>query len=782
MRAARVLFFLLSIQFFIYSMGLVGRRLSALASLTSLMVFIALSLPRRVSMVRPVLVFPAAACALTVIVIVRGSYEEMFVFPLLAATLLFVPPRPDHGAGERESLLLGVFIFSAVYLLAMHAPFIWFAVQEWGLGLSRIAGRFIGQDYLLGPTAAGVWVFLGFLCYHIGAAVTTRRAGVLYLVKATLLLTALQFAVLVLLTPLAIFVQSTRPGWDLLILHPEALFFAAFCVTLVVAAGTTSRPARRLAPRTAVLLAVTALVCTLLLSLRPASGTATGRVALYDKGYLNWKTPVYGRYGHKSGGMFGYLPRLLDAAGFDVVRISALDAETLSGADVLIVINVLDYFTEGEKAAVTGFVSAGGGLLALGDHTGVQGIRGPFNDLLETYGIEFLFDSATFITRGWGEEAVLMPHPVTHGLHSPFEMDIWVGASLSADPPAYPVVVARYGYSDIGDIAAIDHAYLGNRIYDPGEQLGDLILAAGAAYGEGRVLVFGDTSPFQNSAMVSSYRFVRRVVSWLAHGDSYGPLRRAVLPAIIALVVVVSLVRRSGLVIGVVSAAVLAGAVIGSSRHTIAPAVPLDMPTAVIDASHFERFDKLTWYDNCTGGLLYNLMRADYFPLFMNRFSAEQIVGGDLVVIIAPVRSFETDESAVLDRFMEDGGWILLTCGAEEREGSERFLARYGLRLLEVPLTAFTDTVRGIRINVQEGWAIAIDNPEAEVVADQYGLPYIVRAPRGAGGLILIADSAFLLNRNLEGMQEYYEGNIEFLRILFAAIRRGDAVGGGGGG
>ena len=772
MRTARVLFFLLSIQFFLYSMGFVGRRLSILASVTSLLVYVALSLPHRDYSLRTVHVLPVAALVFTVVVIVRGSYEEVFAFPLLLATLLMVPARSDHGGGEREGLLAASFIFSAVYLLHMHVPVLWYAVQGWGLHLSRAVGVVIGQKYLLGPTASGVPVALGFLSYHTGAAVMARDGGLRYLVKTALLILILQAAVLALLTPLAILIQTAVPEWDLLILHPESLFFAAFCISLAVGPPAPRESRGRPARRTAVALAAAACACSLFLAMRPEPGTAGGNVIIYDKGYLNWKTPEYGRYGYKSGGMFGYLPRLLDAAGFTVKNVSELNGETLSGADALIVINVLDYFEEGEKEAVTAFVSRGGGLLALGDHTGVQGIRGPFNDLLEPYGIAFLFDSATFIGTGWGEEAVLMPHPTTHGLYSPSEMDIWVGASLAARPPAYPVVVARYGFSDTGDIAAIDHAYLGNRIYDPGEQLGDLILVAGASYGKGNVLVFGDTSPFQNSAMVTSYRFVTRIVSWLARGDSYGPLRRAILPALVGLIVVIALVRRSVILVGAVSAAVLIGVLAGTAERRIAPAVALDMPAAVVDASHFERFDKMTWYDDCIGGLLYNLMRADFFPLFMDRFSEGQIAGSDLVVLIAPVRAFDASECAVFDRFMEQGGWVLLTCGTEEKDGSERFLARYGLRLLDVPLTSFTDTVGGIRIDVLEGWGVEVPDRGAEVVAEQYGFPYIVRVTRGAGGMIFIADSSFLLNRNLEGMKEYFEGNIEFLRSLFAGIKR----------
>ena len=56
----------------------------------------------------------------------------------------------------------------------------------------------------------------------------------------------------------------------------------------------------------------------------------------------------------------------------------------------------------------------------------------------------------------------------------------------------------------------LHNAYLGNRLHDPGEQIGDMVLVASRPYVTGWVLVFGDTSPFQNGALVTSHLFVAR--------------------------------------------------------------------------------------------------------------------------------------------------------------------------------------------------------------------------------------------------------------------------------
>lgn len=773
MRTARILSLFLSIQFFLYNMGLLGRRLSLLASALSLLIFISLSLPEQRLLARGAHVVPAFGLFLALAVIVRGSHEEVFAFPALLASMLLLPAREDHAEGERRSLLLAVFLFSTIIFSQLHVPVIWYFLHAWGLMFSQFAGRLIAQEYLLGQTAAGVPVFLGFFSYHTVVAIFSRSGGLRYFIKTTFILLILQVAVLVLLTPIAIIIQLKEPGWDLLFLHPECFIFGGLLFSLLVKPPAPAPVSGRSGLRTSLVAGLIAFICSGFLALRPDPGAGGGTILIYDKGYLNWKTPEYGYYGHKSGGMFGYLPQFVEAAGYEVKKSRELTRDELSGADAVILINVLDYFSDGEKEAVREFVRGGGGLLALGDHTGVQGIRGPFNDLLSPFGIEFLFDSSTFLTKGWGEEAVLLPHPVTHGLSSPAEMDIWVGATLDLRLPARPVVVAKYGFSDIGDITAVDHAYLGNRIYDPGEQLGDLLLVAETEYGRGRVLVFGDTSPFQNSALVFSHRFVSRVLSWLVSGGSPGPLRRVILPILLALIAAAVVVRRNALMAGVVSAAVLVGVFSGSAPRRIPRSTVLDIPTAIVDHSHFERFDQLTWFDDCTGGLLYNLMRAGYFPINVHIFSAEQISSSKVVVIIAPVEPFNETESVVLDRFMAKGGWVLYACGNEERDGSWRFLERHGLRLLDVPLTTFTDDIWGSLVNVQEGWGVEVMNPRAEVLAEKYGYPYIVKVNRGAGGMIFIADSYFLLNRNIEGMEEYYEGNIEFLKNIFEGFSDG---------
>src|SRR5262249_52286649 len=161
------------------------------------------------------------------------------------------------------------------------------------------------------------------------------------------------------------------------------------------------------------------------------------------------------------GGLFGLLPYGLQAAGYDV-RITK-DLGLLEGPNapaVATLINIQEFLSASDKQRLLGFVRRGGGLLCLGDHTGVAGIRGPFNDLLAPLGIRFLFDSATFFDEGWSTSLELRNHALNRGVRDPEDYQIWVGASLDLDRFATPVAVAKYGYSDIGDMSNLQMAFL----------------------------------------------------------------------------------------------------------------------------------------------------------------------------------------------------------------------------------------------------------------------------------------------------------------------------------
>jgi hypothetical protein len=478
--------------------------------------------------------------------------------------------------------------------------------------------------------------------------------------------------------------------------------------------------------------------------------------------------------------MFGRLPGFLNSQGYDAVKVPRpVDTRALSASRALVIINLMEFLDAAEKEAIWDFVARGGSLLLLGDHTGVQGIRAPFNDLLEPVNIEFNFDSATFWVQGWRDALELLPHPINRGILVSEDIQIWIGASLSFGPPAEPVIVGKFGYSDIGDSANADWAYLGDRRHNSGEQIGDICLVAEAKYGKGRVLVFGDTSPFQNGALVSSWSFVQRVFQWLT-----GPRSASQTPArLILLVIGIAFLGFSARTLGhsvfawMVLALGLTLAVSATGRFGAVPASRrINLPKALVDFSHGERFDELTWYDNCVGGLNLNLARNGYTPMLMRKFDESLVKDSEILVLIAPSRPFGTREEEIIRDFMQAGGILILSTGYEEKDHSEPLLSSLGVKLQNIPLAHFETESLGQTVRFAEAWPLQISGSHAIPICYYPGFadPVMVFIPRGKGGAVVIGDSQFLLNSNLEGMEEWYIGNIMFLRELFERLESGD--------
>ena len=200
-----------------------------------------------------------------------------------------------------------------------------------------------------------------------------------------------------------------------------------------------------------------------------------------------------------------------------VREIHTLTETTLSHASVFVVSNLNVSFSKQEQAIIWDFVNKGGSLLVIGDHTNVGGMQSPLNELLSPVGIQYRFDAALPFDEKfkWLTCTHLLYHPITSPLTSPDELQYGIGASLQLSPASFPIIVGSSVLSDDGNQSNIDIAYLGDYEYNKGEQLGDVILVAGAYYGEGKVLVFGDTSSFQNAAIPFSYRFVQSSFAWL---------------------------------------------------------------------------------------------------------------------------------------------------------------------------------------------------------------------------------------------------------------------------
>ncbi len=715
-----------------------------------------------------------------------GTIPRLMAFPFFLFFFDLTLRGNDRYEGELPVLLLTSVLFAFFIFAYQYIPQIWQMEQEVALFLSRCADILLGRGLLLGSNAAGVHILLLFAFFYLSLFLLSERRKNLWL-PAILLLSILfaEVAYIVIHFPLATLLLKFVKAREITHLHSQIIFFLLACLPTYFYFRRT--PVKRVplfsSSKTKPLIGFGLLILSLILLVMPQSqGTNTGEILLYDKGYLNWRTPVFGYYGDRSGGMFGYLPKYLEMRGYKVKK-ALISEEGLREASTLVVINLMERFSEEESKIIWDFVAKGGSLLALGDHTAVKGIRDPFNRLLRPVKIEFNFDCAQNNRRAWINTMEFFKHPINYGIGDESQVQVWIGASLSIHHPAKPVIVGRYAFSDMGNLFNTKGAFLGDRRYSPGERLGDVILVAEAKYGKGKVMVFGDTSPFQNGALVKSHDFVDRVFDWLTKEESSDFLSKHRL--LISLLLFLGAIFA--LFLSPASVALMAG---GTLLLVVSPisdylygrgweGVRLTGNIAHIDRSHGELFDLMSWQDKSVGGFEYNLMRNGFFPLMISQFSSKRLPESKIFVLFSPMKPFSAKEIKAIDGYVDAGGFLMLSIGWEERLPSWKLLQHFNLDIEDVPLGPGESLAYGQKVRFHCVYPIRADTTQVEVIAKRWGYPVMVYKRIGAGGVFLVADSHFFFNENLEGRKTYHLGNIMFIKELIERKVKGEKRGAG---
>ncbi|HUU46700.1 MAG TPA: hypothetical protein VM118_13290, partial [Acidobacteriota bacterium] len=510
------------------------------------------------------------------------------------------------------------------------------------------------------------------------------------------------------------------------------------------------------------------------------------RVLFLNMNTLDTGVPKHGRYGDRSGGMFGFLPRFLEASGHQVFRGNATK-EMLDSVDVIFVSNLLSKLPPDERQNVWDFVERGGGLLIVGDHTGTDAIRDPTNDLLAPCGLEINFDTAVPLRRSWAAARSYLFHPLGRS-GGVMDAELWLGASVTPGPRGEPFVIGRGTFSDPGDMNNKGRSYLGNLAYDAGEPLGDVVLAAAAHWGKGKAILHGDTSPYQNGTIIRSHALINRSIRWLARdgwGDFIDTWRDAILLTLVGLVGTVFLIGLLTHPAFIWVALLLPTLSISLWTHIPGAPHPEWHPNeyrqALLDEGHASLFDAMAWEDASIGGLQYNLMRNGFSPRFVSSPAAlAEHDQAQLYVIATPTVAFTTDEVDHLERFVNQGGWVLAATGWDTYPATRELLERFGLSMLNIPLGQAEAQGFGTTVKMINAYPLTGEGADVQVLLQAFGHAVGMIVHRGEGGLIVIGDSDFLLNKNLEGQNEFVVmENINFLRSLFTSTTGVTQIGGG---
>jgi len=381
---------------------------------------------------------------------------------------------------------------------------------------------------------------------------------------------------------------------------------------------------------------------------------------------------------------------------------------------------------------------------------------------------------------------------------------------------------------------------MGNHQYDNGEKLGDVVLAAEQPLGDGTVIAFGDTSGLSNGLMIDSYQYVYRLLGYLACRPS-GPqaMWRQILTMLLAISLAALVWWRSTPVLTIVAAVVVAGSLtlsvntshrgatmlpdgrglalpdvsaelaklpdeekgaVSGDSATTRPAAPTRRGMlAYVDSTHMSKAAEESWRDDGLMGLMLTLMRSGYLTLGLHEFTPERLERAGLLISVAPRRAFSQAEIAMVKTFVENGGIFISTVGYEDRGPSEALLAAFGLRVglrdlpdsepqalghYKSPYLNFGTHMAYVRYH--SGWEVVSTEGEATDVAYARnhdggrveGDPKaIIKKLVGRGTVVLIGDTGFAMNKNLERVDGWpIEGqreNAEFWRWLLADLSGG---------
>jgi len=709
--------------------------------------------------------------------------------PLLVSLFLLglyqVLSSGDETARELKGMAVGTFSFGLFLIFEKHSPIVWSAIQSFSVWFSRVIGAAGGRQLSISASFTGVYITLLFLSVSVALFFSSRRkkpVSLVLLVVAFLVANGIAIALgHPLAHAMATVVRDSAEGvsaYNRILMSAPLL---ALCLGLIplyvftrIMHPTIEPSPGKVRPVFGGVGLSALLVSILILVLvAPARDTGQARIAFYREGYFNWMRPIHGEYGSRSSGMFGNLPVFAEALGFESITIDSINGSILTGVTVLFMINIDHELPAHSYEEIREFVERGGSLVMLGDHTFFKDERKNWlNAVLRPFKIKYNFDSGDYFVGGWLHSYSYPASPLTVGM-SDEQNDVGsvVGASLRISYPAVPVIIGRYGFSDEGNPDDEDGGYLGNLEYDPGERLGDVILAAAQNYGKGKVLIFGDTSGFVNPLMIDTYPFVNRVLTWLASDariPAHGPRLTLSIVFLSLFILLTSVSGFSALRFLLMPILAIVPIILSQALFAGRVETPIRGDFALVDDSHYGRYPVEFWKPHGHMGLHLNLMRKGYLSFGMRDFDTHFLNSSRLLVLIAPSKAFTSGEITALDEYVRNGGNLLMAVGYEEKGASTSLLRHFGFDIENTPLGSFYTDVPGTDLFVyfREAWPISYSGEDVEVIAGHGEYPAVVLKNHGEGRIVVFGDSGFFYNINLETEDEPLTANIEFLSWL----------------
>jgi len=518
-----------------------------------------------------------------------------------------------------------------------------------------------------------------------------------------------------------------------------------------------------------------------------------GRVVM-DESHSDWEwsTQAYDTkwFGEKSGYNYYCLYQYLDLF-YDMEHNSGpIDDELLSTCDVLILKPLTKPLTAQEVDSITRFVSAGGGLFLIGDHTNVFGSSTNVDPLAEKFGLRFDHNATYELTKGGLSEyepPAIFPHPIVQ--HLPAFL-FATSCSLTV-APAVDAVITGY------NLKALPADYSQQNFFPAVANTSDMrfgLLLQGAAvrHGRGRVAAFTDSTVFSNfwMFMPGKPELALSYVEWLdrtntPYGAAWVPLLFAV-----GLAVPFSLVARR-LTRSDIVAALMVGALIGIPAAVYGYAqldravYPLpDARRDCVKVCFEQEYSKFalpsTWvgFSAPAGESLHTFFvwnqRLGYVP------SAEETLDGalsdgDVAVIANPQRRPDPDTVARVEAFVNRGGRLLVLGDGADAVDANAFLKPFGMTIAPsaAQAGATCESRKGDRLGLTPSAGIVSGG--TSLVASTTGQSLCSYSASGDGKVVAFSDRALFFNASLGDVSQVPSenqrliGQLEFSLMRFLA-------------
>ena len=276
------------------------------------------------------------------------------------------------------------------------------------------------------------------------------------------------------------------------------------------------------------------------------------------------------------------------------------------------------------------------------------------------------------------------------------------------------------------------------------------------------------------------------MLAWLSRPAAWTerPLvRRAAALGLLAAMLWLWIVRGTAKQVALVAISLLVGLAVpwALSLPRLEARVHVAEDLVLFDRSHFPASGHYNAKVNPIGPLYTNLLRSGFRVTEMEDWDPAAIARARGIAFVAPSGRSRVGEVNALLKAEERGAVVILTVGQPDSAGSQRLLDAHGFTLLPRPMGTVTPAdpaasrrEREMQPRFLDAWPIATldgrdpaDLPGVEVIY-RHGEDVVALFRRvGQGGLLLIADTRFFSDMNVEDMSGYWLGNLALIHDLF---------------